>query len=552
MMNTKYMTILPILALLMVAISCTKMDTRIDTQFTDAHIQSNYQSVRGFGFLAYAKVRNGFYSLDNNLFAAATDEAEQTASSSSAQLFNNGSWNAFNNPDNVYYSSYEGIRAVNYFLDYSVNYKTLLAHNRDTLNDNGLQYRRDVADIAFLRAENRVLRAYFYFELLKRYGAVPLVTEVLSIDDNTDLPRNSFDEVLAYIISEIDAVRNSLQVNWKSYDASLDGRLTVGAALALKSRILLYAASPLNNTGNTERWQQAAQSAHDVIALQQYSLHPSYSSLFVGDQTAKSAETIWAIRQGANNALEHSNYPIGTPGGKSGVTPSHNLVSAYEYIGPVDPANPYANRDPRLQYSIVYNNSSWNGRTIEVWNGGQDSPTRSNTSRTGYYLKKFLNEKLNLTQEEAKLRSWIVFRYGEILLNYAEAMNEAYGPDQANGFTLTARQALQLVRDRADAKLPPAVANNQGELRERIKHERRIELAFEDHRFWDLLRWKDAQVLNEPLMGIQVTKTLSGNFEYTPFRVENRVFDASRMYLYPIPQDEISKSANVLQQNPGW
>lgn len=552
MMNTKYMTILPILALLMVAISCTKMDTRIDTQFTDAHIQSNYQSVRGFGFLAYAKVRNGFYSLDNNLFAAATDEAEQTASSSSAQLFNNGSWNAFNNPDNVYYSSYEGIRAVNYFLDYSVNYKTLLAHNRDTLNDNGLQYRRDVVDIAFLRAENRVLRAYFYFELLKRYGAVPLVTEVLSIDDNTDLPRNSFDEVLAYIISEIDAVRNSLQVNWKSYDASLDGRLTVGAALALKSRILLYAASPLNNTGNTKRWQQAAQSAHDVIALQQYSLHPSYSSLFVGDQTAKSAETIWAIRQGASNALEHSNYPIGTPGGKSGVTPSHNLVSAYEYIGPVDPANPYANRDPRLQYSIVYNNSSWNGRTIEVWNGGQDSPTRSNTSRTGYYLKKFLNEKLNLTQEEAKLRSWIVFRYGEILLNYAEAMNEAYGPDQANGLTLTARQALQLVRDRADAKLPPAVANNQGELRERIKHERRIELAFEDHRFWDLLRWKDAQVLNEPLMGIQVTKTLSGNFEYTPFRVENRVFDASRMYLYPIPQDEISKSANVLQQNPGW
>jgi len=247
MMDTTYIRVWIAAGAVTALASCTKMETRIDTQFTEDHIQSNYQSVMGFGYMAYTKLHNGFYALDGNLFAAASDEAEQTASSSAAQLFNNGSWNAFNNPDDVYASSYEGIRAANFFLAYSADYKTLLAHNRDTLSDNGLQYRRDVLDVGWLRAENRVLRAYFYFELLKRYGGVPLVTQVLSIDDDTDLPRASTTDIVSFIVSEIDAVRDSLQVSWPGYDEALDGRLTLGGALALKSRVLLYAASPLHN-----------------------------------------------------------------------------------------------------------------------------------------------------------------------------------------------------------------------------------------------------------------------------------------------------------------
>jgi hypothetical protein len=251
--------------------------------------------------------------------------------------------------------------------------------------------------------------------------------------------------------------------------------------------------------------------------------------------------------------MEKMNYPIGTPGGKSGVTPSQNLASAYEYKGTPDPANPYTNRDPRLYYSIVTNNSVWNGRTIETWDGGHDAATLPNTSRTGYYLKKFLNNNLNLVQNGTKLRSWIIFRYGEIVLDYAEAMNEAYGPDNDNGYGLTARQAVDLIRSRPGVAMPLVVAGNQSEMRSKIKQERRIELAFEDHRYWDLLRWKDAgQVLNLPLTGIKAVKNPDNTFSYSEFVVENRKFIAPQMYVYPIPQTEISKSKGILIQNPGW
>ncbi len=554
MMDTTHIRTLLAVGAMVTLSNCTKMDTRIDTEFTEAHIQSDYSSIMDFGYMAYTKLQHGFFALDGNLFAAATDEAEQTASTSGAQLFNNGSWNAFNNPDNPYANAYEGIRAANFFLTHSADYRAMLAHNRDTLSDNGLQYRRDVLDVSWLRAENRVLRAYFYFELLKRYGGVPLITQPLSITDNLDVPRSSVDEVVSFIVTEIDAVRDSLQTNWISYDEALDGRLTLGAALALKSRTLLYAASPLHNSeGNPAKWELAAQAAHEVIALQQYSLHPSYPALFVGDQTAKSNETIWGIRIGPDNTLERNNYPVGTPGGNSGVTPSHNLVAAYEHTAEEDPTNPYGNRDPRLGYTIAYNNSNWNGRTIETWSGGRDAHTQTNASRTGYYLKKFMTEQLNLVQGEQRLRTWIVFRYAETMLNYAEAVNEAYGPDQSIEGGPTAREALQVVRSRPGVALPPVNATSREDLREGIKHERRVELAFEDHRFWDLRRWQDAQhYLSQPLMGIRASRNTDGTFSYTEFRVEGRVFDASRMYLHPIPQSEINKSANVLIQNPGW
>jgi hypothetical protein len=551
-MKTKYLIAFTILPACLE--SCEKLDTKIDTLLTEENVTSDFTTVKGFGYAAYTKINNGFNSIDNNLFAAVSDEAEQTASSSEAQLFNTGSWNAFNNPDDAYANAYEGIRASNYFLEKFANYKVLLAVNRDTLSDNALQYHLDVSDISWLRNENRVLRAYFYFELLKRYGGVPLVTETLSITDVTNIPKSSFDEIVNFIVSEIDLCKDSLQVNWKDYDQSRDGRLTKAAALAIKARVLLYAASPVNNiSGNIAKWQAAAKASYDIIALNQFSLYNNYQNLFVGDYTAKSPETIWAIRLGPENNMEKMNYPIGTPGGRSGVTPSQNLVSAYEYKGTPDPNNPYKNRDPRFNYSIVANGNAWNGRTIEIWEGGHDAADLPNASRTGYYLKKFLNDNLNLVQNGTKIRSWIVFRYGEILLNYAEAMNEAYGPDNNNGYGLTARQAVDLVRNRPGVSMPPVIAGNQSEMRIKIKHERQVELAFEDHRYWDLLRWKDAgQVLNMPLTGIKAVKNPDNTFSYIEFVVENRKFIDPQMYVYPIPQTEISKSKGILIQNPGW
>jgi hypothetical protein len=260
-----------------------------------------------------------------------------------------------------------------------------------------------------------------------------------------------------------------------------------------------------------------------------------------------------AVRNGAVNNPEVNNYPIGTPGGRSGITPSENLVAAYEDRGIPNPTNRYANKDPRLGYSIVTNNSTWNGRTIEIWKGGQDDFTKLNTSRTGYYLKKFLNDNLYLTQNQTVAHSWIFLRYAEVLLNYAEAMNEAYGPDNDNGYGLSARQAVNKIRKRTGVSMPDVVATNNVEMRERIKHERRIELAFEEHRYCDLIRWKDAgTVLNKTIQGVRANKNTDGSYNYTTIDVESRKFDDSKMYLYPIPHSEITKTNNVVTQNANW
>lgn len=554
-MKNNYTIIFGILLSFTIA-ACQKnvLDTKIDTKLTSEELATDYTSLWGFGYAPYTYLKNGFSTIDNNLFAAVTDDAEQTAPTSGTQLFNEGSWNAYNNPDDVYSNNYKGIRAANYFLENSVNYKSLLALNRDTASDRQRQYNLDIKDISWLRSENRVLRAYFYFELAKRYGGVPLVTKTLLPSDNTDLPKNTFDDIINFIVSEIDAVKDSLQIDWSAFDVARSGRITTGAALSLKSRALLYAASPLHNpSSDITKWELAAKAAHDVIALNKYSLDNNYRNLFIGSNTVTRPETIWAIRLGATNDLEKKNYPIGTPGGNSGITPSQNLASAYEYKDTPDPDDPYANKDPRFAFSIVTNNSTWNERPIEIWAGGSDGWNKTNTSKTGYYLKKFLNDNLNLIQNETKLRSWIVFRYAEILLNYGEAMNEAYGTDNDNGWGLSARQAVNAVRSRPDIGMPPVTAASQAEMRDKIKHERRIELVFEGHRYWDLLRWKDAEsVLNQPLKGVKVTNAGNGLFNYAEFTVENRVFIAPKMYYYPIPQTEISKSKGVLQQNPGW
>jgi len=534
---------------------CKKsIDTRIDTSLTDKDIASDYTRLWNFGYAPYTYVKNGFSAIDHNLFAAATDEAEQTAAGSGAQLFNEGSWSAFNNPDTVYANCYAGIRAANYFLEkYAADYKKILAYNRDTITDHQYQYLRDVASAGWLLNEARVLRAYFYFELIKRYHNVPLVTKVLTAGDNTNIPQTGFGDVMQFIVSEIDAVKDNLQQDWRSYDAGSDGRITQGIALAIKARALLYAASPLNNPSNDPApWKKAAEAANDIIALGRYTLDNDYRNLFLTDYTVNSPEMIWAIRLGATNDPERKNYPVGTLGGNSGVTPSHNLVSAYEYTGTPDPLDPYANRDPRLGYTVAVNNSAWNGRTIEIWEGGKDAWNKPNASRTGYYLRKFLSDNLDLVQNESTQHSWIVFRYAGILLDYAEAMNEAYGPDENNNWSLNARQAVNQVRNRTGVQMPPIQAADQTAMRTGIKHERQIELAFEDHRFWDLLRWKDAEtILNQPLQGVRAVNNGS-SYTYTVFTVEGRVFTAPKMYYYPIPLVEISKSKGVLKQNAGW
>lgn len=552
-------------------LGCSKsfLDTKIDSSQTIETLNSNYSTLISFANAPYNYLRNEFTMIDNNLFAPVSDEAVQTATgSSSVVLFNNGSYNSASNPDNYYSGYYTGIRAANYFLEQSVDYKRLLAVNRDTISAAAkINYNNDVLNMGWYRGEAHIMRAWYYFELSKRYGGVPLVTKALTINDDLNIPKAPYDSIINFIVNEVDTYKDSLQVNWKTSSfTNNEGRFSKGAALALKARALLYAASPLHNTGNdVTKWQKAAAAANDLIVFATatggggYALDANYGNYFIGSAMLTAAngsnETIWAIRYTASNTLETNNYPIATPGGKSGVTPSENLVADYEYKGTPDPTDPYKNRDPRLAASIVTNNSSWTGRTIDESPSGADNMSQVNASRTGYYLKKFLTNSLNLTQGGTAVHNWPVFRYGEMLLLYAEAMNEAYGPDNNNGYARTAREALNLVRNRTGVAMPAvtaAIAPDQLTFRDAVKHERRIELAFENYRYWDLLRWKDAEkVLNQPIKGVTVSKN-GAAFVYGTTTVENRVFDASKMYYYPFPQSEIAKSKGTLIQNTGW
>ena len=550
----KIRTIISAIVIALVSSACDFLDTSVDRNSTGETIQTNYSAIWGFGRAFYTPIGYGFGMIDSNIFATASDEAQQTSAQSNVIYFNKGMLNENVNPLFTYYRNYyEGIRAANFFLDYVKDGKgeEMLAHNRNLVTDK-VNYERDLQSLAWFKAEAHVARAYYYSELAKMYGGVPIIES--HVDDGTMIARSSYEEVVDYIVREVDDYKGELASNWDKFK-DREGRFTLGVALAIKARTLLYAASPLHNPNNdVKKWEKAAAAANELIQHDSlnYSLDASYASYFVGQNPLTSPETIYAVRRSQSNNMEKNNYPIATQGGKSGATPTHNLVAAYEYTGTPDPSNPYANRDPRLSASVVTNGSTWNGRTIDQSAGGSDDMAAANASRTGYYLKKFLTDNLNLQQGQVAQHNWVAYRWAEVLLNYAEAMNEAYGPDAVPaGFAMSARQALQQVRDRASTKLPRVIASDKDSFRDAVKHERRVELAFEDHRYWDLLRWKDAMdVLNKPVLGVAVTKTSTG-WSYEVQEVATRTF-YERNYYLPFLRSEIENSGNTLEQNPQY
>lgn len=527
--------------------SCNALESKEDLYLTSDMLKTRYYHYMNMGYRVYTNVPYGFGRIDGNLFATVSDEAQYVTTISNSARFNNGSWNQFFNPDDCYAKYYVGIHDANEFLETTVDYPELLALNRDTISSSGkYNYEQDLLDMDRLRHEAVVMRSYYYFELFKRYGGVPMV---MCTTDNPFAPRAEVDEIVERIVKDIDESLDGLVETWSAAGQSdRDGRVNQGVAMAMKSRILLYAASPLfNPTNDKAKWEKAAAAAWDLISTGRYELAASYEELFLGTEACTSKESIWAVRSGEDNELERKNYPIGTQGGATGVCPSYNLAAAYEHRGIVDQKDYFKGLDPRFAASILKNGDEWNGRTLQIYAGGTDDPANPNTSVTGFYLKKFLAPDLNLTNDAKTIRNWIVFRYAEILLNYAEAMNEAYGPDAAGPYGMTARQAVNMVRARSS--MFDVEATDQSQMRDAIKHERRVELAFEDHRYWDLKRWKDADALNRNVQGVEYTD------KGAAFRVKDvaaRKFDASKMFLYPIPEEEIIKSNGSLVQNEGW
>ncbi|MDY7397021.1 RagB/SusD family nutrient uptake outer membrane protein [Aureibaculum sp. 2210JD6-5] len=482
----------------------------------------------------YQSMPDGF-SRGWYMLGAATDDGENSYGWPSGQSFNRGDYGPSNYPmGGTWFSSYQMIRQANLFFD-----------NIDAVEDIDADVKdRMVGEVHFLRA-------FYYFDLMRHYGGVPILDRALSLDDDFSIPRNTKEEVIAFIINDLDAAASLLPT---THGSSLLGKANKGAANALKGRTLLYA----------EKWAESASASKLVIDSGVYSLFSDYHSLF--HAANDNNEEVVFDKQFQEPELQHwghlFNHPVGYSGGWGGTGPTQELVDAYEMIdgksiddSPLyNPATPYANRDPRLSATVFYDGSMWRGRAVETRIGGLDGMEKNgDATKTGYYMKKFLDESFTDWANLGGSNNWIHIRYAEVLLNYAEAQNEASGPDDS------VYDAVNQVRARASVNMPPLPDGlSKDQMRDRIRNERRIELAFEEHRFFDLRRWGLGDLLNRPIHGMRIgpngelTGADAQGKPYGRIEVETRTFD-QKNYLAPIPQSEIDKlGSDVLQQNPGY
>ena len=569
----KVKTILYGAALLLLVNACDSiLDREVVLSLTEDDVLTLYNNTQSRAVAIYNYLPSGFRCVDGAMMASASDEAEYTLETSSIQMFNVGSWNAKNNPDGgSWWNNFRGIYLVNHFLANSDNLDLEMYRlNPDDIGHE--QYQNRLDNIKRWKYEVRFLRAYFYFELIKRYGGVPVITRPVEIGDS--FPRNTLDSCVNFIVKECDDIALGLPIKYTEQENL--GRATRGAVLALKSRVLLYAASDLFNSpekwasdyankdlisvktiDRKERWKRAADAAKDVIDLADagYALSNNYQGIF---RSYTDTEIILARRDGASNDFEKANYPVGYDLGNSGNTPSLNLLDDYEMLDGTafdwsnknHAANPYKGRDPRLAFTILSNMTKFNGRPVECWTGGRDGKGVPRATKTGQYLLKYIDPELNLLEGRTSVHTWILIRLAEVYLNYIEALNE-YQPAHSD-----IKIYYNKIRQREGIKMPVLPDGlDQDAVRQKIRHERRIELAFEDHRLWDARRWMIAAdnemgkgVLNIPLRGLEILNR-GGVPSYRPIEIEKRNFEP-KMYLYPIPQGDLDIAG--WSQNPLW
>jgi starch-binding outer membrane protein, SusD/RagB family len=456
----------------------------------------------------------------------------------------------------------------------------------------------DEAWRARLKGEVHFLNAYFYHNLVRLYGGVPLVTKDYGLQDDFLIPRSSLEESIQYVVDESDLAASLLPPTHAGGSSDI-GRATKGAALALKARMLLYAASELYNnpswaggyanpglistTGSrTAKWQAAKDAAKAVMDLGIYTLQNTgspvkdYIDLFLLKDSKEAIFSRYFIKSrgwedGALPGLANGPNGYHNWGGN---TPIQELVDDYEmtdgsefnWSNPVHAAAPYENRDPRFAASILYDQALWRPRPSDVkdidpvgkviirsvetasgvFNPGldtRDGPIEDwNGGYSGYYLRKFIDP--SVVHEYAAAGGnqeapWHFFRYGEILLNYAEACIGL-------GEEAEAKTYLNLIRARAGM---PDITESGQALIDRYRNERRIELAFEQHRYFDIRRWMNApDAMGRNANGIVITQPLVGPVTYTLNKVQDRAWN-NKMYFLPIILDEINRNKNLVQ-NP--
>ena len=491
-----------------------------------------------------------------------SDDAEFGDPDGSVQKFNNGNWSAVSTVDDNW-SLYNGIRCVSEFLE-SIEKIDFSKYYYDS------KYERQMEHVKTFPYQARLLRAFYLFELARRYGDIPVPMKMLSIDEANSIEKTPFDQVIAFIVAECDECAANLPT---TYIGMLDdeyGRVTKGFALAVKTKALLYAASKLHNPEmDAQKWKAAAIAAQDVINLNLYVLDS-------GDKvnTTSSPENILVRMNSESSSFEEYNFPVRFTEGQrtymSGTYPTQNLVDAFQTMNgydvtltangwecndpEFDPARPYDNRDPRFARTILANGMDFKGTKIETFVGGADySATRNDLgSVTGYYLRKYINEATSFTPEaEAEYKHhWVIYRYAETLLTYAEAANEYFKDPTATDSELTMSALDALNQVRVNAQMPLSTANDYDSFVEAVRREWRVEFAFEDHRFWDVRRWNIGATTQNQVDGVSIVKTDKG-LDYTRTMVEKRTW-ADRMNLYPIPKSELFSNPNINPQNTGW
>jgi hypothetical protein len=591
----KYAIYLMLFLLVPVLPACSDfLDKEYDASLSEEKVFGNQTLTREFLSNIYANLPDGIAPFADNQFLGAsrdcmTDNATSFWGLHYYNKINLDAYTASDHPLLAFWNTdFSGIRKCNTFLK---NARSGIVGNASLSGDDNHLYDRYCA-------EARLLRAIFHFDLVCWFGNAPILGEdengepiVLDMNKQEQMNRSRLPaaDVLQWVADQCDALKDQLPFRYSNEDINW-GRVNGATAYALKSRALLYRASLLNNPGNDRSyWTAAAQAATDFIAKntaysKSYTLYSNYQKCFYENPTYNN-EVILSRSIWNTNTIDLQLLPPGFTGSVSGAgrtNPTQNFIDCFEMANGkrmdesgsgYNADNPYSGRDPRLEATVFHHGSIWGRadqgeqRAVDVHfnsatDKGSDYRESMGGTYTGYYLKKFVNPDLILKAPQNFPHSWIIFRYAEILLNAAEAINEANSPEQAY-------QYVNEVRSRAG--MPAYSGMTQDQFRQRIRNERRVELSFEDHRFFDLRRWRlydnvtaqneltkprYEQLLN--MYGVQVT--VSGNqpaytFTGAPGTPGNdmdlRVFNNPKNYYFPIPNNEVKRAPN-LGQNPGW
>lgn len=543
---------------------CSFLDYNELTTTDPKYVFNDFDRVNGLVMNVYSKVSDGFDRYDGAMLACACDEAVYAWSNNRINNFFNGVWGPLTPMTSTWSNNYSGISAANYFLE-----------NKDRCNfesyKDNLDYEQYMQRFSYYEYEVRFLRAFFYFELVRTFGDVPLVKKTLSVEEANSLSRTPKREVFDYIISECNDIYDKLPYTYKSLPFSETGRVTRLAVLALKARTLMYKASPLFKESDLDEfqlWKDAAVATKQLIEECEANgvVLSKYSEMW-GENGHLSNEIIFDKRVGEINSFEKTNFPIGVEGGNSGNCPTQTLVDAsrildtgkyWDEVGSgYNPSAPNQKREDRYSSVIAANGvTKWpfyNTSALEIFEGGKNASPILGATPTGYYLKKFCDGTIDLRQGKvtSKRHNWIIFRLGEFYLNYAECVAKYFNdPDKTDSeFPISATSMLnKLCRFRCGSRMPDIITNNDMEVFKRYyENERMVELSFEEHRFWDIRRWKEG----EKMKRVTIAKYKKENNKLTMKRETIERNWEDKMYFFPIPDIEIRKNNN-LKQNEGW